>query len=26
VALEGEELFEYFVQEHALRERLAAIL
>ena len=26
VALDGEELFEYFVQEHTLRERLAAIL
>jgi glutaredoxin len=26
VALDGEELFEYFVDEYALRERLAAIL
>jgi glutaredoxin len=26
VALDGEELFEYFVQEHALRQRLATIL
>jgi glutaredoxin len=26
VALDGEELFEYFVPEHTLRERLAAIL
>ena len=26
VALEGEELFEYFVDEHALRRRLKAIL
>lgn len=26
VALDGEELFDYFVDEHALRERLATIL
>ena len=26
VALDGEELFEYFVDEHTLRERLEAIL
>jgi glutaredoxin len=26
VVLDGEELFEYFVQEHVLRERLATIL
>jgi glutaredoxin len=26
VTLDGEELFEYFVQEHVLRERLATIL
>lgn len=26
VALDGEELFEYFVQEHVLRERLSTIL
>jgi glutaredoxin len=26
VALDGEELFEYFVHEHVLRERLATII
>ncbi|HEY2632701.1 MAG TPA: glutaredoxin family protein [Solirubrobacteraceae bacterium] len=26
VSLDGEELFEFFVQEHVLRDRLAAIL
>lgn len=26
VALDGEELFDYFVQEHVLRQRLATIL